>query len=288
MGANCAACSASTSADKRARLVLLGWLFSKGPLGSAGNSWSFDTNFREYLRREISQRPGGGAILKAYDLSTAKGRAREWRRIKRRIKDKALRAVFGSKANIVKKVLRTISGARKIDTKAALKRKIRAAISFESRRTYDVSSRMRLNVTVRTNLRKVHVGGKLHLLKPLPIKPVLRFYTQRDERVCPICGPCHNTTLPKTHSWWRSHIPPMHHGCRCTIKPLSAKEAAKWARKHEGVDKRDLKGPDVRGHKGFGKDPTDPKNAWKPNPKDYPPEMRDIIERKLKRMEKRR
>jgi SPP1 gp7 family putative phage head morphogenesis protein len=255
------------------------------------NSWSFDTNFREYVRREIAGRKGGKAILKAYDLSTEKGRAREWRRIKRKLKDKALRAIFRSKAGAVKKVFEVVKNVKNFDTVDFVKRKIRIALSMESRRTFEINDRLRLNVAVRTNLRKVHIAGKLHLLKPTPIKPVLRFYARRDERTCPICGPCHGTTLPKTHTWWRSHIPPLHHGCRCTIKALSPKEAAKWARKHEGVDKRDMTGPKVRAHRSFGSDPTDPKNEWRPRPKDFPPEMRDIVERELekqKQKEKRR
>ena len=329
MGVNSAACLASTSGvdvDRRARLVLLGWLYSSGKIRSEHdkkkledyksqldrwkwkrkflpprfrgkrprrprinppNSWSFDTNFREYVRREISGRRGGKSLLKAFDLSTAKGRAKEWRRIKQKIKQRAWRAILGSKAKMVKKAIKIVKAVKNIDPVDIVKRKIRAALSIERRQTFDIGGRLRLNVTVRTNLFKVHVGAKLHLLKPLHIPVVLRFETREDERVCPICGPCHMTTLPKVHRWWQTHIPPMHHGCRCTIRALSTKEAAKWAKKHEGERPLDMEAPKVRAHKTFGRDPNDPKNEWKPNLKNFPPEMRDIVDRKLKQNQRK-
>ncbi|GIV50497.1 MAG: hypothetical protein KatS3mg038_1018 [Candidatus Kapaibacterium sp.] len=67
----------------------------------------------------------------------------------------------------------------------------------------------------------------------------LRFQTVRDERVCPICAPLHNTIAP-IDTGWRGIIrgnskPPIHVGCRCFTRPVTQEEveSGKW-RKWEG------------------------------------------------------
>lgn len=273
---NYVASSTSLPVDDQVKLVLLGWFFRKGK-GGGNDTWSFYTNLREYVRREIRGIPGGGILLKAYDLSTAKGREKEWNRIKFAIKDKAWRVIFGTKAKAAKDILKTIKSAKNVDAKYVIKRRIKANLRLEKRTSVNITSRIRLRTVVSTNFRKTHVSAKLYFLKPLPYKPVWKWVAVVDERLCPICGPCHNVTLPNTHPWWRTHIPPMHHNCRCTIKALSVRQGAKWAKEHRGkpIDRP----PSVRAHKTFGTNGDD----WKPNPKDYPPEMRDIIKKRLNR-----
>jgi hypothetical protein len=49
--------------------------------------------------------------------------------------------------------------------------------------------------------------------------PGFRWYTKRDEKVCPVCGPLHNKTRTLDGNWPdNGEDPPRHPLCRCEIK----------------------------------------------------------------------
>lgn len=61
----------------------------------------------------------------------------------------------------------------------------------------------------------------------------LRFQTVRDERVCAVCAPLHNTIAPISTGWTGiegNPKPPIHVGCRCFTRPVTTAEleSNKW------------------------------------------------------------
>jgi SPP1 gp7 family putative phage head morphogenesis protein len=47
------------------------------------------------------------------------------------------------------------------------------------------------------------------------------FEARVDERTSEVCRACDGTTLPGSHPWWLTHLPPLHPNCRSRIVPAS-------------------------------------------------------------------
>lgn len=45
------------------------------------------------------------------------------------------------------------------------------------------------------------------------------FEAQVDSRTSEVCRACDGTTLPGSHPWWMTHLPPLHPNCRSRIVP---------------------------------------------------------------------
>jgi hypothetical protein len=79
-----------------------------------------------------------------------------------------------------------------------------------------------------------------------------------DSHTSDICRPLLRTVLPAGDPWWDTHIPPLHHECRTTIVPLTAKQAVAM-----GISSR----PRAVASEGFGR--IGDFGLWTPDPSDY-------------------
>ncbi len=117
----------------------------------------------------------------------------------------------------------------------------------------------------RTNVQRAYGGGRVRQLSEpdvLAARPFWRFSAVFDSRTSETCKACRGTVLPANHPWWRTHQPPLHHSCRSTIIPMTARagEAA--------LTKRP---PRVEPEEGFGNVEVDP--IPRVELRKYPPEL---------------
>lgn len=54
---------------------------------------------------------------------------------------------------------------------------------------------------------------------------LFRFVAQVDKRTSAVCKACDGTTLPGSHPWWLTHLPPLHPHCRSRIEPVGSGSA---------------------------------------------------------------
>ena len=66
-----------------------------------------------------------------------------------------------------------------------------------------------------TEITRVYAQANQRAWQQSKAVKALRWRTAVDDRVCPVCGPRHNTTLAIDST----QIPPAHYGCRCWIVP---------------------------------------------------------------------
>lgn len=120
-----------------------------------------------------------------------------------------------------------------------------------------------LELIFRNALQRAYQAGRREaLMKPgtLAIRPYLKAEPILDARTSEYCRPLFGVVLPADHPFWNTHWPPLHHGCRTSIRSLTAAQA-----KMEGISKR---APRVKPDEGFGGvDPLE----WKPDLSAYPP-----------------
>jgi SPP1 gp7 family putative phage head morphogenesis protein len=62
------------------------------------------------------------------------------------------------------------------------------------------------------------IEDKKHLL------PYLRYIAVHDQRVCEICSPLNDVTLPIEDPFWKTHSPANHFYCRCVLEQLEKSE----------------------------------------------------------------
>ena len=56
---------------------------------------------------------------------------------------------------------------------------------------------------------------------------MLQFDAVRDGRTTELCARLHGTTLPKSHSFWKTYYPPNHFNCRSTVRQVYGRAATK-------------------------------------------------------------
>lgn len=136
-----------------------------------------------------------------------------------------------------------------------------------------------------TNVQKAYNAGRWRQVKdPLVVKarPFLGYDAILDGRTSPVCKRCDGTLLPADDPWWESHVPPLHHRCRSTIRSFTKREAdRRGGVKRPGEDTEDSQ-PD----EGFGAAPT-VEPDWEPDLDKYPAELRKAFQGKRKAAVKR-
>jgi len=135
----------------------------------------------------------------------------------------------------------------------------------------------RLETIFRTNLLTAYNGGR-HAVISAPsvrqFRPYLRFDGIDDDAQTEVCHDNDGTVLAADDPAWENRTPPLHFNCRSVVTPLSADEAA-----DEGIDDEP---PDSEPDEGFGSPPPIDGPDWEPDLQDYPEEIRDTLEERLK------
>jgi SPP1 gp7 family putative phage head morphogenesis protein len=102
-------------------------------------------------------------------------------------------------------------------------------------------------------------------------RPYLVFDAILDDRTTTICEACNETILHREDPWWGSHIPPLHHRCRSSIRSLREAEAKRQGITTEPTE--DAPGGDWGAPPAAG-------NGWRPDKDRYEKRIAAEIERK--------
>lgn len=136
----------------------------------------------------------------------------------------------------------------------------------------------RIETIFRTNIQVAYAEGR-HAINSAPAvkeaRPFWRYDDTDNDRECDLCHECGGVVLPADDPWWRTHTPPLHHQCECTVTALSPDEAAE-----EGLTDADDR-PDVEADEGFGSEPSSVGKDWAPDLEGYDPALREALEKKL-------
>jgi SPP1 gp7 family putative phage head morphogenesis protein len=131
-----------------------------------------------------------------------------------------------------------------------------------------------------TNVQSAYNAGRWRQVNdPLVVKarPFLGYDAILDDRTSPVCKRCNGAILPADDPWWQTHVPPLHHRCRSTIRSFTKREAERRGGvKHPGEDTEGDQ-PD----EGFGVAP-DIAEPWEPNLDKYPDDLRKAFKAKQK------
>ena len=94
-------------------------------------------------------------------------------------------------------------------------------------RSVQLGSPRRLRTIFDVNLRTSYAAGRwAQMQRTRAQRPYLMYMAVRDQRTRPAHRAWHGTIQPMDHPWGRTHFPPNGWNCRCTVRQLSAREAA--------------------------------------------------------------
>lgn len=182
------------------------------------------------------------------------------KRARQRADDAAKVANLRAADTLLKTLDKSISEGRSLEsTKAELRRQLRGA---------DVGN---IDLAVRNSAQFFYNEGRIrYFMQPqvLARRPFWIFDAIFDHRTSEICRRCGRTVLPANSKWWLTHIPPLHHYCRSTVRSLTVAQALE-----KGIDKR---GPRVPAAEGFGVWPLEKVPRLKPKWRDLHPELAKV------------
>lgn len=112
-------------------------------------------------------------------------------------------------------------------------------------------------------------------------RPFWLFDAILDGRQTVVCEACNGVLLPHDDPWWDTHVPPLHHRCRSSIRNLRKSQADKHEQKRTPRvrDPKGAPGEDGNAKPGWGHAP-DTATAWKPDPGKTDPKLIEVIEAK--------
>lgn len=129
----------------------------------------------------------------------------------------------------------------------------------------------RLETIFRTNLQLAYGAGRYKQATDPDVindRPVWLFDAILDGRTSPICRACDGTKRPADDTWWQSHTPPLHHGCRSGFVALTEKQAGRIT----------LIAPTTPAADGFGLAPG--AEEWEPKADAYPAPLAAVLQQK--------
>nr|WP_246584350.1 phage minor head protein [Thermus brevis] len=139
----------------------------------------------------------------------------------------------------------------------------RKALSERVRQAWGEGSRHRLAAVFRTNLQLAYGAGRWkEAVETRALRPYWGLRVVLDGRTSEVCRPLAGVVLPADHPFWRTHIPPLHHGCRTALVSYTREEGERLAWREA---------PAHEPQAGFGRAPT--AEEWSPDPKDYDPAL---------------
>lgn len=128
---------------------------------------------------------------------------------------------------------------------------------------------------------------QMHEPSVLKFRPFIIFDAVLDDSTTQICEFCNGVILPAESEWWGTHIPPLHHRCRSSLRNLRRSEAERLGINPTEPDTSDLRAPGEWGKVGV---------VWKPDKDRYDPDLgkeldgksKDRVPPKLKEAPKRK
>lgn len=103
-------------------------------------------------------------------------------------------------------------------------------------------------------------------------RPYFMYDAVLDSRTTELCRSLDSTILPADHPFWQTHVPPLHHRCRASIRNLRQREAER-----RGITEQP---PTLDPHEGFGLAPEPGKDIWTPDPAKHDAGLVRELERK--------
>jgi SPP1 gp7 family putative phage head morphogenesis protein len=103
----------------------------------------------------------------------------------------------------------------------------------------------RITQTAETEVTRMYAEGNLQAWKSTGLVTEKIWQTANDERVCPICGPLHGTTVGIDSGWSMDAggeivssyggllAPPAHNRCRCWLAPVVSEDALRQRLREE-------------------------------------------------------
>ncbi|MEM1672508.1 MAG: minor capsid protein [Archaeoglobaceae archaeon] len=82
-------------------------------------------------------------------------------------------------------------------------------------------------IVFRNNIQRAYNAGRAYQIQKSEAVEYLEFVGIRDARQSPICRARSGIIRPKGDPFWSSNWPPLHHGCRSTVRPVTRYEM-KW------------------------------------------------------------
>lgn len=132
----------------------------------------------------------------------------------------------------------------------------------------------RVETIFRTNVQTAYNAGRWEQMtdpEVRELRPFFRYLAILDTRTTVlICRPIANTVLPQSHSFWRSHWPPLHFSCRSTILAITDEQADETG--------RTPRAPHVLAQEGFGKTPD--QRGYVPDTSQAPPELVRVMKQR--------
>jgi SPP1 gp7 family putative phage head morphogenesis protein len=132
----------------------------------------------------------------------------------------------------------------------------------------------RLELIMRNAAQTSYNAGRWYqLTEPsvLRLRPFFQFDAVIDDRTTEPCRTWDTTILPAEHEFWLRAWPPIHHGCRSSVRSLRRSQAER-----EGVSESP---PDGTAQQGFGAAPP-AAQEWRPNPVGRDARLMAELERK--------
>lgn len=102
-------------------------------------------------------------------------------------------------------------------------------------------------------------------------RPYLMFDAVLDDATTTICEACNGTTLHRDDPWWETHVPPLHHRCRSSLRSLRESEAQRQGVTGEPTEQE----PD-----GDWGAPPKVRTGWRPDRDRYEARIAAELERK--------
>jgi len=102
----------------------------------------------------------------------------------------------------------------------------------------------------RNNIQRAYNAGRAYQIQRSEAVEYLEFVGIRDARQSPICRARSGIIKPKDDPFWASNWPPLHHGCRSTVRAIT-----KYEMKWHGLKLTEKLPPMPAPQKGFGNFP---------------------------------
>lgn len=149
--------------------------------------------------------------------------------------------------------------------------------SFRERFRSELQSDAHAETVFRNAVQRAYNAGRWEQMTAKDVvrfRPFFLYDSILDDRTTEVCKICNGTLLPADDPWWTTHVPPLHHRCRSSIRNLRKSEAERRGIKEKGPDTAKVK-PSGE----WGQVPSSD-NGWKPDLKKVTPTIRKEVKKK--------
>lgn len=186
----------------------------------------------------------------------------EWLELEERAQEKAFTIAGIAQLDLIQSVQDAISAALKSGESMD---EFRDKVRDELEGAWGEERGWHVNLIFQNATQRAYSAGRRAQLMAgdtLAVRPYLKAEPILDGKTSTICEALAGVVLPADSAFWRTHWPPLHHGCRTLIRSLTPAQA-----EEQGIAK---KAPKVVPDEGFGgSDPLE----WQPDLSDYSPDL---------------